>query len=82
MTAYATSHALALIARFAVLTALAPSPAAAQVAQFNPPKLYYLALGDSITYGYQQSKVQGGVLDASSFTTGYVDVFAFLLREI
>src|SRR5215472_998886 len=31
-------------------------PAQAAGPGFNPPKQYYLALGDSVTYGYQQVK--------------------------
>ena len=45
------------------------------------PKQYYLALGDSITYGYQAYKHAAG-LPPSAFNTGYVDVFAAHLREI
>jgi lysophospholipase L1-like esterase len=48
---------------------------------FNPPKSYYLALGDSITYGYQAVKARAG-LPPSAFNTGYVDVFGARLREI
>lgn len=48
---------------------------------FNAPKSYFLALGDSITYGYQASKVRAG-LPPSGFNTGYVDVFGARLREI
>ena len=49
--------------------------------KFNPPKTYYLALGDSIAYGYQAFKARAG-LPPSAFNTGYVDVFAAHLREI
>ena len=49
--------------------------------KFDPPKRYYLALGDSVAYGYQQSKVDAG-LPPSAFDTGYVDVFAARLRLI
>jgi len=49
--------------------------------QFNPPKSYYLALGDSIYYGYQQPKVLAG-LPPSAFDTGYVDDFEVRLRQI
>ena len=45
------------------------------------PKQYYLALGDSITFGYQGYKHAAG-LPPSAFNTGYVDVFADHLREI
>jgi lysophospholipase L1-like esterase len=55
--------------------------AAAEPPKFNPPKSYYLALGDSIAYGYQASKRLAG-LPPSGFNTGYVDVFAARLRTI
>jgi lysophospholipase L1-like esterase len=47
--------------------------------RFNPPKEYYLALGDSFTYGFQFSKLG---LPPTAFNTGYVDVFAARLRAI
>jgi lysophospholipase L1-like esterase len=56
-------------------------PSAGQREQFNPPKRYYLALGDSITYGYQAWKADAG-LPPSAFNTGYVDVFGARLRQI
>jgi lysophospholipase L1-like esterase len=46
-----------------------------------PPQSYYLALGDSITYGFQPPKAKAG-LPPSRFNTGYVDVFAARLRTI
>lgn len=55
--------------------------ASAATPKFNPPKSYYLALGDSVTYGYQGSKVVPG-FTAEDFNTGYVDVFAAQLRSI
>jgi len=57
----------------------AASPALSQVV--HGPKQYYLALGDSITYGYQAYKHAAG-LPPSAYDTGYVDVFAAYLREI
>jgi lysophospholipase L1-like esterase len=48
---------------------------------FNPPKRYYLALGDSIAFGYQAWRARAG-LPPSAFNTGYVDVFADRLRRI
>ena len=42
------------------------------------PQSYYLALGDSIAYGYQPGK--GG--RPGSFDTGYVDPFAARLRKL
>jgi lysophospholipase L1-like esterase len=47
--------------------------------RFNPPKQYYLALGDSFTYGFQFSKLG---LPPMEFNTGYVDAFATRLRAI
>ena len=55
------------------------SPAWSQVVR--GPKQYYLALGDSITYGYQAYK-HAAALPPSAYNTGYVDVFAEHLREI
>jgi lysophospholipase L1-like esterase len=55
------------------------SPAWSQVV--HGPKQYYLALGDSITYGYQAYKHAAG-LPPSAFNTGYVEVFAAHLRAI
>ena len=43
-------------------------------------KGYYLALGDSITYGYQPTGRPGA--RASTFDTGFVDVFASRLRDV
>jgi lysophospholipase L1-like esterase len=56
-------------------------PASAATPKFNPPKSYYLALGDSVTYGYQASKIVPG-FTADDLDTGYVDVFATQLRSI
>ena len=52
--------------------------------RFNPPKQYYLALGDSLAFGLQFDKFNANFpsVPASLFTTGYVDGFAEMLREI
>jgi lysophospholipase L1-like esterase len=47
---------------------------------YQPPQSYYLALGDSIAYGFQPTKKPGA--RASRFDTGYVDVFAARLRKL
>jgi lysophospholipase L1-like esterase len=47
----------------------------------SPPQSYYLALGDSIAYGFQPAKAKAG-LPPSGFNTGYVDVFVARLRTI
>ncbi len=71
-----------LIAVVVSVIVLASSAGPASAApKFNPPKSYYLALGDSITYGYQHSKVVPG-FTPKDFDTGYVDVFAARLRSI
>jgi lysophospholipase L1-like esterase len=51
---------------------------------FNPPKHYYLALGDSLAYGFQLGKFLGELpsVNAASFNTGYVDDFAATLRGV
>ena len=48
---------------------------------YQPPLSYYLALGDSITYGFQPDKAEAGV-GPSGFDSGYVDVFAARLRKL
>jgi len=58
-----------------------PTPAQNPPAKFNPAKSYYLAVGDSITYGYQAFKAQAN-LPPSAYNTGYVDAFASRLRHI
>ncbi len=63
-------------------------PAAAAVAKstsqgpvYQPPQSYYLALGDSMAYGFQPTKAKPGA-PPSDFDTGYVDVFAASLRKL
>jgi lysophospholipase L1-like esterase len=58
-----------------------PPAFAAEGPVFSPPRTFYLALGDSFTYGYQNWKALAG-LPPSAFDTGYVDVFADRLRTI
>ena len=73
-------HAVARRLVLALSAVLCSGPAqAAPPSKFNPPKAFYLALGDSVTYGYQSSRVG---LPPEGFDTGYVDVFAARLREI
>ena len=52
-------------------------------ARFNPPKQYYLALGDSLAFGFQFVKFNANYPSepASIFSTGYVDALAGMLRE-
>lgn len=53
-----------------LLALLAPSGRA--VAAVHPSRSFYLALGDSITYGFQRSKAFAG-LPPTAYDTGYVD---------
>jgi lysophospholipase L1-like esterase len=51
------------------------STAAAQTPLFSAPRDYVLALGDSLTFGFQLPKFNANP-DPSNFTTGFVDDFA------
>src|SRR2546425_5890066 len=76
---------LALFAALSLLV-LAALPASASTSnpKFNPPKSFYLALGDSLAFGYQQSKFIANfpTENPSAFVTGYVDDFAGMLQGI
>jgi lysophospholipase L1-like esterase len=65
---------------------LLASTGTVQAAGFNPPKHYYLALGDSLAFGAQLGKFFGelasGTYDPASFNTGYVDDFAARMRSL
>jgi hypothetical protein len=54
------------------------------IARFNPPKQYYLALGDSLAFGFQLAKFNANLpsVPPSVFATGYADDFALRLRVI
>jgi len=58
----------------AVMLTGAASTAAAQSPKFSPPKGYVLAVGDSLTFGYQGPKFLANP-DPSNFATGFVDDF-------
>jgi lysophospholipase L1-like esterase len=49
--------------------------------KFNPPKSYYLALGDSFSFGYQVTRL-GDPPDANAFDHGFVDALGVYLRSI
>jgi hypothetical protein len=68
---------LALIGLMPAAAAAAPCPGPI----FDPPRRYYLALGDSIAYGFQTDKALAG-LGPEAFDTGYVDGFAAKLRRL
>lgn len=57
------------------------SSASAAPGGFHPPKQFYLALGDSIAYGFQTAKALAG-LPPEDFNTGFVDDFGARLRQV
>jgi lysophospholipase L1-like esterase len=63
------------------LAAMGTAAAAGPRPVYQPPQSYYLALGDSMTYGFHPDKAKPGAR-ASAFDTGYVDVFAARLRKL
>ena len=87
MSRYANLSLLALrhAGRLTLLTltiaAVKPASSQSPPPVFDPPQSYYLALGDSIAYGYQASKFRAG-LPPSGYNTGYVDIFGARLGEI
>jgi lysophospholipase L1-like esterase len=56
-------------------TSLAAAP------KFNPPRSYYLALGDSFSFGYQVTRL-GSPPDPAAFDHGFVDALGVSLRLI
>jgi lysophospholipase L1-like esterase len=66
----------------AVITLIASAvPAAAAPGQYQAPRKYYLALGDSLAYGFEQAKFSAGAT-AQTFDTGYVDDFAAAIHAL
>ena len=61
------------------------TPASADSGKFNPPKQYYLSLGDSLAFGYQQDKLIteffSGTYSPSDFP-GYTYAFGDLMRAV
>jgi len=71
----------ALVSSLAMAAVLAlPGSATPRSAALSPQN-YYLALGYSIAYGIQPTKVKPGA-GPSAFRTGYVDAFAARLRKL
>ena len=67
-------------ALLAAAVALALTGTAAMGSRASSPGSYYLALGDSMTYGSQPTKPPSA--RPSTFDTGYVDVLAVRLRKL
>lgn len=79
----ARARLLILVAVVAAFGALALAPAASAIG----PGKTYLALGDSLAYGYHQAQFQQelkekGFVNAANFKDGYVDDFAKLLKLV
>jgi lysophospholipase L1-like esterase len=74
-----TTLLLALAAALLVATRTATSGTSERPV-YQPPQSYYLALGDSMAYGFQLTKKPGA--SPALFHTGYVDVFAARLRTL
>ncbi len=71
----------------AVAVCLGTTPVlAASSQEFQAPRHYYLALGDSLAFGFQLGKylqeIQTNTYSAASFNTGYVDDFATRLQSV
>src|SRR5437870_1074959 len=53
---------------------------------FHPPAPYYLALGDSLAFGFQEAKflheLSAGTYDPATFNTGYDADFAAMIRPL
>ena len=71
----------AALAALALALGTAAAASASPPPRLTPPKSYYLALGDSIGYGFQTSKALAG-LPPEAFNTGYADLFAARLRQL
>jgi lysophospholipase L1-like esterase len=76
-----TLKVIVLFLGSAVALAAAVSGSAAVVRQDGRPQGYYLALGDSMTYGIQPTKAAAQA-PPSAFDTGYVDRFVGRLRKL
>jgi lysophospholipase L1-like esterase len=73
--------AVGVAAAVCALAVLGSSAAAGPAPVYQAPQSYYLALGDSMAYGFQPTKAKPGARP-SDFRTGYVDVFAARLRKL
>jgi lysophospholipase L1-like esterase len=74
---------LTVLGVMAAMTLATPASAPAHPGhgQNGGPQRYYLALGDSLAFGYQQAKFESlPVKDPNAFDTGYVDDFAHALQ--
>jgi lysophospholipase L1-like esterase len=73
--------AVGVAAAVCALAVLGTGATAGRGPVYQPPQSYYLALGDSMAYGFQPTKAKPGARP-SDFDTGYVDIFAARLRKL
>lgn len=64
----------------AVLPGTAAIGSQSSLPVYQPPQRFYLALGDSIAYGFQPNKPKAA--PPTAFDSGYVDLFAARLRKL
>lgn len=78
---FTQTHTLLLATTVAVLLALSGTATGGTSRRpvYQPPQSYYLALGDSMAYGFQPTKANA---PPSAFNTGYVDLFSARLRKL
>jgi lysophospholipase L1-like esterase len=78
---FTPTHTLLLMPMVAVLLALSGTAKSSTSAGpvYQSPQSYYLALGDSIAYGFQPTKANSS---PAAVDTGYVDLFASRLRKL
>ena len=76
-------RAIAIVAALVGLLGGTNSALASSGGQDSPGH-YYLALGDSLAYGFQLGKFLAELpnVDAATFNTGYVDDFAAMVRAV
>ena len=67
-----------------LVLAAAPASASTSKPKFDPPKSFYLALGDSLAFGYQLIKFNDNLPteNPAAFNTGYVDDFSTMLQSV
>jgi hypothetical protein len=76
----------ALLVGLALVVASSVPAGANASTTFNPPKQYYLSLGESFAFGLQIGRLvemlDAGTYTPDAFNTGFTDVFAGLMRRI
>jgi lysophospholipase L1-like esterase len=85
-TASTVRASLVALAVAVALIAASTAGASGSGGKFNPPKAYYLSVGDSLGFGLQLGKlsalIAAGTYTPDAFNTGYTDDFAAQMRQI